>query len=292
MIATLYPKLKRALCLKKLRKNKNLEQSGDVFEDKVEARPPVFLARQPILRAKDWQEIIQNNQVAEALKTLPNMSEQQMALHWGRMLLTGQGLRQDMRAAFSCFQKAAASSEKGDSGAALNMMGRCYEHGWGVAMDPSAAFLCYHKAVEQGDIWALFNLADCYRKGLGCAPDAVRAAELYAKAAEKGHVKSLNMLGLCYEEGNGVEPDPHRAGELFAQGAQRGDCWACLNHARFLAARGELEQSLYWLESSLGHANTDYCQTIARLFAASPNERLRALAARADRIAQKLEPIA
>jgi len=219
--------------------------------------PPVFLARQPIFHQKDWQHMLQEDQAA----------------------------------AFSWFQKTARQSGGKEVATALNMLGRCYEHGWGVASDVAQAFFCYSQAAEQGDIWALFNLADCYRKGLGCVPDAKRAVELYAKAASKGHVKSLNMLGLAYEEGEGVEQNMHRAAEYFAQGAKKGDCWACLNHARFLAARGEYRQCLYWLEFSLEKQTGDYCQTFAKLFGTATDNKLRLLAARAKTIAQETKAI-
>jgi len=208
---------------------------------------PVFLAQQPLLQQADWQHM----------------------------------LRQDQAAAFAWFQKAAKQDRSEATAAALNMLGRCYEHGWGVDIDLDKAFSYYVNASTQGDIWALFNLADCYRKGVGCNIDVGRAAECYAQAAAKNHVKALNMLGLCYEEGSGVEPDPEKAAALFAQGAAAGDCWACLNHARLLATKGEQAQSLIWLERSLDYHSGDYCQTFAALFANHKDETLRHLAMRA-----------
>jgi|GEM_PF-6637425 len=219
---------------------------------------PVFLAREPVLQEADWQYLLQKDQVA----------------------------------AFNWFQKMAKSEQGEKASLALNMMGRAYEHGWGIAVDHFQAFNCYRQAAEQGEIWALFNLADCYRKGVGCSVDKCRATELYAQAAASGHVKSLNMLGLAYEEGDGVRQDLGRAAQYFMQGAQKGDCWACLNHARFLAAYGDEEQSLAWLERSLENQVGDYCQTFVALFASSCEARLCTLVEKAKQIIQTNERLA
>jgi len=256
--------------------------------EKKELPPPLFLARQPILQISDWHELLQKNEAGEMTQNMAQAGQQQAALHWGRMLLTGQGTKQDMKAAFICFQQTAEQEKSKDRSAALNMMGRCYQYGWGIAADLDKAFFCYIQAAEAGDPWALFNLADCYRKGVGCIADASRAAEFYTKAAAHGHVKSLNMLGLCYEEGNGVARDEARAAQLFAEGAQKGDCWASFNHARLLAAKGERDESLYWLERSLEQQSGDYCQTFANLFAASKDEKLQGLVAKAQEMAQEM----
>jgi len=242
---------------------------------------PLFVVRQPILRQHDWQELIQTGEAGNIAENMALEAGSHAALHWGRMLLTGQGTQQDRQAALAWFQQVAQQGESQAAASALNMLGRAYEHGWGVRIDLSQAFQHYTQAAERSDVWAMFNLADCYRKGVGCAPDLARAAELYARAASKGHVKSLNMLGLCYEEGSGVEPDVARAAELFAKGAELGDCWASFNHARLLAQQGEEAQSLAWLEHSLEQNSGDYAQTFVQIFGNTTQPKLRDLVEKA-----------
>jgi len=244
---------------------------------------PLFLARQPILRQADWQHMLQTGTAGDRAATLAKEGNSQAGLHWGRMLLNGQGTKQDEATALAWFQKVAAQDQGKEGAAALNMLGRAYQNGWGGAVDFARAFAYYVRAARRGDIWALFNLADCYRQGKGCITDKARAAQLYQQAADKGHVKALNMLGLCYEEGSGVTQNVERAVQLFAQGAQAGDCWACLNHARFLAAKGERAQSLAWLERSLEHGCGDYYQTFIAIFSSTGNGELRALVEKAKK---------
>jgi len=252
---------------------------------------PLFLARQPILNQVDWQNMLHTNRAGNITQNMAASGNQEAALLWGRMLLTGQGTKKDVESAFTCFQKALHQMRGNKTAAALNMLGRCYEHGWGVVANLPQAFACYRQAAEQGDAWAMFNLADCYRKGIGCQKDLPRAHTFYERAANKGHVKSLNMLGLAYEEGSGVEQNLDRAAELFAKGAKAGDCWASFNHARLLALQGKWEQSLDWLERSLEQQSGDYCQTFAALFITSKDERLRSLATRAKKAAQQAQTV-
>jgi len=230
--------------------------------------------------------MLQTSTVGDRVANLAHEGNLQAALHWGRMLLNGQGVKQDRVAAIAWFQKVAAQDQGKEGAAALNMLGRAYQHGWGVAVDFARAFAYYVQATRRGDIWALFNLADCYRQGKGCLTDKARAAHLYQQAVLQGHIKALNMLGLCYEKGCGITQDVERAAQLFAQGAQAGDCWASFNHARFLAAKGERAQSLAWLERSLEQASGDYCQTFITIFSTAEDGELRSLVEKAKKMGQ------
>ena len=80
------------------------------------------------------------------------MAEAQVRL--GRMLLEGQGVAKDERAAFACFLCAAESGDRD----ARNMLGRCYENGWGTARDMTRAAEHYRVAAEAGLDWAQYNL--------------------------------------------------------------------------------------------------------------------------------------
>lgn len=54
-------------------------------------------------------------------------------LRLGRILLTGDGVACDRRAAFACFLSAAG----GGNAEARNLQGRCFENGWGTSVDPT-----------------------------------------------------------------------------------------------------------------------------------------------------------
>ncbi len=56
----------------------------------------------------------------------------------GQLLLDGNGVAADARAALSWFVKAAAQQHV----MAINMVGRCYDLGWGTPVDKARAAAC------------------------------------------------------------------------------------------------------------------------------------------------------
>jgi TPR repeat protein len=86
----------------------------------------------------------------------------------GRMLLAGEGLPLDHRAAFACFISAAA----GGNPEAQNLLGRCHENGWGTKPDREAARRCYRTAAEGGDYRGAHNHA-CVLAAEGCLAGAL-----------------------------------------------------------------------------------------------------------------------
>lgn len=86
----------------------------------------------------------------------------------GRMLLAGQGLAIDRRAAFACFISAAATG----NAEAQNLLGRCHENGWGTRQDREAARRCFRAAAEGGDYRGAHNHA-CVLAAEGCIAGAL-----------------------------------------------------------------------------------------------------------------------
>ena len=86
----------------------------------------------------------------------------------GRMLLSGEGLPLDHRAAFACFLAAAAAG----SAEAQNLLGRCHDNGWGTRPDREAAKRCYRTAAEAGDYRGAHNHA-CVLAAEGCLAGAL-----------------------------------------------------------------------------------------------------------------------
>jgi uncharacterized protein len=86
----------------------------------------------------------------------------------GRMLLAGEGLPVDRRAAFACFISAAASGHP----EAQNLLGRCHDNGWGTKPDREAARRCYRAAAEGGDYRGAHNHA-CVLAAEGCIAGAL-----------------------------------------------------------------------------------------------------------------------
>lgn len=178
------------------------------------------------------------------------------------------------------------SAARGGDARALNMLGRCFEHGWGVPADPFQAAAHYRKAAELGDGWALFNLADLYCRGVGVPADDEAAYRLYAASAAKGNAKALNMLGLFHESGRAVPADDAAARALFKAAAESGDCWGRFNHARMLLLAGQSDEALRWFGLALDSGFPDFYRSMAAALAPHPDPRIQALAARAAALAE------
>jgi TPR repeat protein len=92
----------------------------------------------------------------------------QAQIRLGRMLLAGEGLPVDHRAAFACFISAAATGNP----EAQNLLGRCHDNGWGTKPDREAAKRCYRAAAEGGDYRGAHNHA-CVLAAEGCIAGAL-----------------------------------------------------------------------------------------------------------------------
>lgn len=215
---------------------------------------------------------------AQASSPSPGLSITDTQLALGQSCLD----RGEGEQAVAWFRSAARS---GDA-RAVNMLGRCHEHGWGVPADPRQAAAHYRKAADLGDAWALFNLADLHCRGVGVPADDEAAYRLYAAAASKGNVKALNMLGLFHESGRAVPEDPAGARAFFKAAAEGGDCWGRFNHARTLLLDGRRDEALRWFRRALDSGFPDFFRSMAAALAPHPDPQLQALARQALALAE------
>ena len=163
----------------------------------------------------------------------------------GRMLLNGEGVSKDERAAYRWFLRAARD---GDADA-MNMVGRCHENGWAVDASDKDAAPWYRRSAEAGHDWGEYNYAHMLFDGRGDVPLDRRAAfALYLRAAQRGHGRAMNLVGRCLEAGWGIEPDITMAERWYARSAEAGYFRAQFNHALALLARGDRDGALVWLE--------------------------------------------
>jgi len=169
----------------------------------------------------------------------------------GQMLLDGDGVARDERAALGWFTRAAAQHHL----MALNMVGRCYDLGWGAAVDKARAAQCYRVAAESGLDWAMYNYATLLALGDGVAEDKAEALAWLEKAAALGNAKAVNFVGSFAEDGWAGPRDMAKAARCYAQAAQGGDFRGCFNHARMLADAGDVDGAVHWIGEAarLGH---------------------------------------
>lgn len=94
--------------------------------------------------------------------------------HAGECLLSGSGVRQDVKAAFQHIKK---SAEMGCN-KAQNRMALLLEDGIGTVQDLNHAFYWFQKASADGHPDATYNLSRFYENGSGIEPDLKMAHEL------------------------------------------------------------------------------------------------------------------
>jgi uncharacterized protein len=165
---------------------------------------------------------------------------------YAQMLLDGTDVPQDQTAAFNWFTKAAAQHHL----MALNMVGRCYDLGWGTTIDKQRAAACFRVAAERGLDWAMYNYATALALGEGVAEDRAAAFAWFQRAAALGNAKAINHVGSFHEDGWATPRDVAEAARCYALAAESGDFRGAFNHARMLAAQGDVDAALDWLERS------------------------------------------
>ncbi len=71
------------------------------------------------------------------------------------------------------------------------------------------------RAVELGNIYAMYYLAERYLKGCGVEKNEVKAFQLFNESYNKGNIRSICYMAKCYEEGLGVERNIPKAIECY-----------------------------------------------------------------------------
>lgn len=130
------------------------------------------------LSPKELQAAIDGQDPADWLHAAMASGMADAQIRLGRMLLAGEGLPTDHRAAFACFLSAAATG----SSEAQNLLGRCHDNGWGTPKNREAAKRCYKAAAEGGDYRGAHNHA-CVLAAEGCVAGALHWYEKAVKGA-------------------------------------------------------------------------------------------------------------
>jgi TPR repeat protein len=169
----------------------------------------------------------------------------------GQLLLDGNGVERDERAALGWFTRGAAQHHL----MALNMVGRCYDLGWGTAADKARAAQCYRIAAERGLAEAMYNYATLLALALGVTEDRPAALGWLEKASALGFAKAVNFVGSFAEDGWAGPRDMAKAADCYRRGAEGGDFRGCFNHARMLGEAGDVDGAVRWIGEAarLGH---------------------------------------
>lgn len=220
---------------------------------------------------------------AQAILAAAGQEVVEAQLLLGQILLDGRGIAQDAGLARRWFAIAAARG----SAMADNMLGRCLEHGWGGEVDPAQAARHYDRAARAGLDWGMYNRANMLATGRGVTQDDVAALAWYRQAAELGHAKSMNLLGRYLEEGLHCPLDVSGAQRWYQRSAEAGDFRGQFSHAGVLAAQGQTQEALTWLQRALVAGNENFLRVAGPALEHAEQPEIRSLAiAYRERLAQ------
>lgn len=197
-------------------------------------------------------------------------------LRLGRLLLAGDALERNERAAFGWFARAAG---QGDA-EAMNMVGRCHENGWGVPVDLERAAASYLASAEGGHDWGQYNFGNLLFDGRGVAPDRPQALRWYLRAASQGHGRAMNIVARCLEEGWGCRRSLEDAAYWYGQSALSGYFRGQFNHAVLLADRGFPEPAADWFWKAATGGDARMRRTIVAALATAAHPALHRVRAR------------
>lgn len=135
------------------------------------------------------------------LRPLANQGNADAQLYVGSMLLSGQGVSQDLKEAVVWYRKAA---EQGKASAQY-ALGTLYFGAPGMSRDDTVAAMWIGRAAEQGYAIAQSQLGQLYETGRGMPRDYALAAIWYRRAASQGLLEAWVKLGALYQFGMGVD---------------------------------------------------------------------------------------
>ncbi len=223
---------------------------------------------------EELQQLLQGSEAAVWVEAAAACGMPEAQLLLGRLLLEGQGVAKDERAAFACFLCAAKSGNAD----ARNMVGRCYENGWGAPQDFARAGENYRLAAEAGLAWAQYNLGHLLLDGLGVARDRNEAFLWYMRAASSGHERAMNLVARCFEEGWGTARNPAAARNWYRKSAVGGYFRGAYNYASILAAEGCTTGARLWFQSALATAPEPTRTNIRQALGQHPDPQFHTLA--------------
>jgi hypothetical protein len=176
----------------------------------------------------------------------------------------------DQDAAFWWFRRAADQADA----EAMNMVGRCHEHGWGTPLDLLGAAARYRASAERHHDWGQYNLGNLLFDGRGVARDPGQALTWYLRASRRGHARAMNLLGRCLEQGWGCARSPGDALHWYRQSAHAGYFRGQFNYAAVLAERGLAVAAAAWFWQAARCGNAPIRRAIAGVLSASQDPAL------------------
>jgi hypothetical protein len=179
-----------------------------ILQKPAVAEAPVAAPAPPPMSAADLSTLTAKAEAGDAVA--------QTAL--GRLYLSGQSLKSDVKAAVKWFQLAAGKNNP----EAQATLGELTQAGQGVPKNLEEAARLYRLAAENGSVAGQYNLAFLYESGQGVPQDQAQATKWYQLAAEGGDPIAQYDLGQRYELGVGVAIDHVQSCQWLTLAAAQG----------------------------------------------------------------------
>src|SRR5262245_57062749 len=136
----------------------------------------------------------------------------------------------------------------------LNEMGLMYLNGKGVTRNLEAAFEFFNLAAQNGDFFAMANLARMYEKGWGTETSQGKALRWYAKAAELGNTLARDdwqrLRGLVSEPSETRHAETRITAKSTAGGARGSQSSSPENHKAISVTARDTVQPTAKVEAS------------------------------------------
>ncbi len=150
-------------------------------------------------------------------------------------------------------------------------LGRLYSFGVGVPQDHDLAFHWYKKSAEEGNAFAMTNLAAAYKNGNGTKKDAEKSVFWQEKAAEEGIPQAMYGLGLAYFFGEGAKKDDFIAEKWFQKAAKNDHVQAMFSLGILYANGGngisrDQDKAIFWYEKAAEKGFSDAMYNLGNLY--------------------------
>jgi len=139
----------------------------------------------------------------------------------GKMVLNGDGVKQNYSTAYTLFSMAARKGVTKSFG----KMALMHQKGLGRPVNVRNAYILYKRAADAGSVQGYYGAGYLLYKGLGVRQNYAKAIEYLKKGAERNHAGCSFMLGTHYASGYDGKPDYVKASEFFDLASKAGHGW-------------------------------------------------------------------
>lgn len=164
---------------------------------------------------------VNTRKAAKIYKYLVAKGNPQAMHELGKMLLSGDGVKQNYKTAYNLFSKAAKEGVT----KSFCKMALMHQKGLGRPVNVRNAYMLYKRAADAGNAQGYYGVGYLMYKGLGVRQDYAKAIEYLKKGAAKNHAGCSFLLGSHYASGYDGEPDYAKAAEYFDLASKAGHGW-------------------------------------------------------------------